>query len=97
MRWQTLPDLEEMWRLDNKDGISPKQSHYPKRGAGKTECCVTADQWLDRNTGWCEPFKVRISSDACKLRRRSELSDFCRGCKGIRTRGGKPAGGTCLS
>jgi hypothetical protein len=44
---------------------------------------VTADQWLDRYTGWCEPFKVRISLDACKLRQDAELSDFCKGCKGM--------------
>jgi hypothetical protein len=97
MRWQSLPDLEEMWRLDNKDGISPSQSRYPQRRTGKAECCVTADQWLDRYAGWCEPFQVRISPDACKFRRNSELSDFCKGCKGIRKRGGKAAGGTRLS
>jgi hypothetical protein len=96
MRWQTLPDLEEMWRLD-KDGLSPNQSRYPKRGTGKAECCVTADQWLDRYAGWCEPFQVRITPDACKLRRNSELSDFCKGCKGIRKRSGKPAGSARLS
>jgi len=96
MRWQTLPGLDEMVWLDTKTGFGPNQSLYPQRGTGKTEC-MTADQWLDRHAGWCEPFKVRISPDACKLRRNSELSDFCKGCRGIRTRGGKPVGGTCLS
>jgi hypothetical protein len=48
---------------------------------------MTVDQWLDWYAGWCEPFKARISPYTCKLRRQdSELSDFCKGYKGIRRR-----------
>jgi hypothetical protein len=86
MKWQTLSNLEEMGRFDNKAGFGSNLPRYQQRGVGKTEC-VTADQWLDRYTGLCEPFKVRISPDACKLRRQdAELSDFCKGCKGISKR-----------
>lgn len=85
MKWQTSSDLEEMGRFDNKAGFGSNQLRYPQRGVGITEC-VTADQWLDRYTGWCEQFKVRISPDACKLRQVAELSDLCKGCKGMRKR-----------
>ena len=88
MKWHTLSDLEEMGRFNNKAGFGSNLPHYPQRGAGKTEC-VTADQWLDRHTGWCKPFKVRISPEACELRQDSELSDFCKGCKGIRRSSGE--------
>ena len=88
MKWRTLSDLEEMGRFNNKAGFGSNLPSYPQRGAGKTEC-VTADQWLDRHTGWCKPFKVRISPEACELRQDSELSDFCKGCKGIRRSSGE--------
>jgi len=95
MGWQTLSDLEEILQFEDKAGFGPNLSFYPQSGAEKTEI-MTAEQWLDRNTGWCEPYKARISPDACKLRKVSEMSDFCMVCKGIRKRSGKPVGGTRL-
>lgn len=74
-----------MGRFDDKAGVGYHQPRYPQRGVGRTER-VIADQWLDRYTGWCELFKVRISPDACKLRQDTEMSDFCKGCKGISKR-----------
>ena len=86
MKRQTLSDLEEMGRFDTIAGFGSNLPRFPQRGEGKTEC-ETADQWLDRNAGWCEPFKARISPETCKLRRQdAELSDFCKGCTGIRKR-----------
>jgi hypothetical protein len=96
MGWQTLSDFEEMLRFDDKARFGHNLPRYLQKRAGKTEC-LTAEQWLDRYTGWCEPFKARISPDACKSRKGSELSDFCKGCTGIRNRSGKLASSTGLS
>ena len=95
MSCQTLFDLEEMMRFYSKTGFSSKQLRFSQRGTGKTEC-LTADQWLDRYAGWCEPFKARISAEACKSRQGSGLSEFCMGCKGILKRSAKPVECTCL-
>jgi hypothetical protein len=91
MQWQTLCDPDEMGQFDNITGFGYNLPCHPQKEAGKTDC-VTADQWLDRYTGWCEPFKARMSPDACKLRRDAELSDFCQGCKGIHKRSVKNGG-----
>jgi hypothetical protein len=90
MSRQAFSDLEEMGRFDNKAGFGSNQLRYPQRRVAKTEC-VTVDQWLDRYAGWCEPLQARISDDACKSRRDSELSDICKECKGkgIRKKNGK--------
>ena len=88
MRCQTLSDLGKIVWFENKAGFDVIQPRYPQKRGGKTEC-MTADQWLDRYAGWCESYKARISSAACKLRRESELSEFCTGCKGILNKSGK--------
>jgi hypothetical protein len=75
-------------RFDNKAGFGSTQQSFLQRGTGKTEY-VTADQWLDRYADWCESYQARISSSACKLRRESELSEFCTGCKGTLNKNGK--------
>lgn len=96
MRGQMLSGSEEMGRFDNNAGFGFKQPRYLQRGAGTTEF-MTTEQWLDRYAGWCESYKARISSVACKSRRDLQLNEFCKGCKGIRKSSGKPAGGTCLT
>jgi hypothetical protein len=83
MKLQTLSDLEELERFDSKGGVGYNLPRYPQRRTGKTKC-ETADQWLDSYAGWCEPFKARMSKDTCKSRKNAELSDFCKGCEGIR-------------
>ena len=95
MGCQASSNLEEIGRFIKRAVLGTNQTRYTQRGAGKTEC-MTADQWLDQYAGWCEPFKARISPDACKLRRDSDLNDLCNVCKGIRKKNRKPAGGTCL-
>jgi hypothetical protein len=82
MRCQTLSDLEETVRFENNAGFGATLPRYLQRGTGKTGF-MTADQWLERYAGWCESYKARISSVACKSRRDSELNEFCKGCKGI--------------
>ncbi len=94
MRCQTLSDLEEIVWFENIAGFGATQPRYPQKKAGKSEC-MTADQWLDRYSDWCEPYKARISSAACKSRQKSELSEFCMGCKGIRNRSGNSNNGKC--
>jgi hypothetical protein len=46
---QTLYDLKEMGRFDNKAGFGSDQPRYPQRRVAKAEC-VTVDQWLDRQS-----------------------------------------------
>lgn len=96
MRYQTLSDLEEIVRFDNKAGFDATLPRYLQRGTGKTGF-MTADQWLERNAGWCESYQARISPDACKSRRDSQLNEFCKGCKGVRKGSGNPADGKCLT
>lgn len=96
MRCQTLSDLEETVRFENNVGFGAALPRYLQRGTGKTEF-MTADQWLERYAGWCESYQARISPVACKSRRDSQLNEYCKGCKGIRKRSEKPAGGTCLT
>lgn len=95
MRCQTSYDQEEVVRFDNNAGFDAPMPRLSRRTAGKAEH-MTADQWLDRYAGWCESYKARISSFACKLRQNSELSDFCKGCKGVGKKKENYSGGTYL-
>lgn len=91
MRKQTLADLEGMGRFDHTAGFIPDLLRNLQLRMGAAER-VTAEQWLERHADWCEPYQPRISSSACKTRRDSELSDFCKGCRGILKRGVRQKG-----